>query len=57
MNFKLSYCFSWPLERRLSKPWHPVHTHRNPKSVVAGQVYELAIWFNPIANLFKRGIG
>jgi predicted acyl esterase len=43
------------LDPKRSKPWHPVHTHINPKPVVPGQVYEFNIALFPTANLFKAG--
>lgn len=43
------------LDAKLSKPWHPVPIHLNPKLVVPGQVYKLSIGFAPINNLFKAG--
>lgn len=43
------------LDLKRSKPYHPVHTHTNPKPVVPGRVYEFNIPLFPVANLFKAG--
>ena len=43
------------LDPKRSKPWHPVHTHTNPKPLVPGQVYQVSIPLFPTANLFKAG--
>lgn len=41
-----------PHKSKLLRPWH---THRDPKPLVPGQVYELAIELWPTAWLFKKG--
>jgi uncharacterized protein len=38
-----------------SKPWHPVHTHTDPKNLVPGRVYQFSIRMSPIAHFFKAG--
>ncbi|MBI4319568.1 MAG: CocE/NonD family hydrolase [Chloroflexi bacterium] len=38
-----------------SKPYKPYHPHRISEPVVPGQVYEYAIEFTPIANVFRAG--
>ncbi|MFC1863717.1 CocE/NonD family hydrolase [Thermodesulfobacteriota bacterium] len=43
------------LDPVLSKPWHPVHTHRNPEPIIPGQVVELSIAFSPISYCFSAG--
>jgi hypothetical protein len=43
------------MDAKLSKPWHPVPKDTNPQPVIPGQVYELAIGFSPLSNLFKVG--
>ncbi len=43
------------LDLEKSRPYHPVHTHTNPKPLVPGQVYEFSIGFQPMAFLFKAG--
>jgi predicted acyl esterase len=43
------------LDEQQSMPWHPVHTHSNPQSLVPGLVYKFEINLIPMANLFKAG--
>ena len=43
------------LNKKLSKPWHPVHTHTNPQPLVPGQIYLFSIEMLIAANLFKAG--
>ncbi|MBN2062247.1 MAG: CocE/NonD family hydrolase [Deltaproteobacteria bacterium] len=43
------------IDHELSKPWHPVHTHMDPRPVIPGQVVELSIAFSPISFSFKAG--
>lgn len=43
------------LDKEQSTPWHPVHTHANPKPLLPGQIYEFNISLIPMANLFKAG--
>ena len=43
------------LDTKASKPWLALYTHTNPKPLVPGQVYYLAINLNPAAFLLKAG--
>ena len=43
------------MDPQLSKPYHPVPKHTDPKPVIPGQVYQLSVGFSPIANYFKAG--
>jgi uncharacterized protein len=43
------------LDKKKSREWLPVHTHKNLKPVVPGKVYEFNIDIWPISNLFKVG--
>ena len=43
------------LDAARSKPWLPVHSHREPQPLVPGQVYEFNIPIVPNACVFKAG--
>ena len=43
------------LDEKLSKPWHPVHTHSDPQPLIPGQIYLFSIEILSPANLFKAG--
>ncbi|HLA27544.1 MAG TPA: CocE/NonD family hydrolase [Syntrophales bacterium] len=43
------------IDQTLSKPWQPVHSYTNPKSLIPGEVYQFAIEIVPNGNLFKAG--
>ncbi|MGA3127784.1 MAG: CocE/NonD family hydrolase [Candidatus Korobacteraceae bacterium] len=43
------------LDPDLSKPWLPVHSHRQPSPLESGQVYEFHIPIVPTATVFKAG--
>ena len=40
------------LDKKESKPWHPVLTHTNPRPLVPGRVYRFDIDLIPLAVLF-----
>ena len=43
------------LDIKKSKAWQAIYTHTNPKPLVPGQIYPLAINLNPTAFLLKAG--
>lgn len=43
------------LDKTLSTPLQPYHTHTKPEPVVPGKIYEYAIEIQPISNVFKAG--
>ncbi|MGH2945402.1 MAG: CocE/NonD family hydrolase [Solirubrobacteraceae bacterium] len=43
------------LDEERSKPYKPYHPHTRPEPVESGEVFELAIEIQPIANRFKAG--
>jgi predicted acyl esterase len=43
------------LDLKKSKPWEPIHRHRNPAPLKPGEITEFDIKLVPTANLFKAG--
>lgn len=43
------------VDQKKSKPWQPYHPHLNPEPVTPNQIYEYAISFAPLSNVFRVG--
>jgi predicted acyl esterase len=43
------------LDENKSKPWYPYHPHTKADPVIPGEIYQYAIAFDPVINVFKAG--